>query len=650
MNNWRSKVLVDFQEPLPPLSLVADPDDLLLDEVLLAALKGRNVELVEYNDPVAFRFLFEARYRKLLEQGALRLIIRVKYDLLDQLPYDILQMGRKLTYRLQKLFPKLAYHVVKQFAASDLEALYAVYEQHQGSNSHIDTCDFILRKVYKVPYDMLDDETELTKFLLSKHYRQQNYPGVIEQYLIEQLKKHKKLKEFPITELVTSASFFYDYLQNQWVRFLRLLQEKPVELMETRPIKGLYGKEHIHSFMDAAVFRLLDNLFIEGKLRPVQGFDSKDLPGWTHVGLIIDPYNDDKKRARGMVATLKDKLQFTKGYKDWLQIARLYGEIKNIILSLQLDESDSIASDVQALERETNTRFEQWMEHNYNGLKNLPYLPEPIMLHQVPHYLAALNHARVALLVLDGMSHVQWAQLRSYLTEKNFIFDEHSIFAWVPTVTSISRQALFTGEIPIYFPNTLATTSKEGSAWKLFWENHGVSKNYTGYEKSLGQGDYATVEGLIKPSIKVLGLVVDTIDELVHSAIQGQQGIYAELKLWLNKRYLERLLTALLDSGFDVYITSDHGNQENTGVGRISEGVLAETRGERVRIYRDRYLRDKAAGTYSSIAWSGDGLPGDVFVLLAKSGEAFISEGDFVVSHGGISLEEVIVPFVYVRR
>ena len=129
-----------------------------------------------------------------------------------------------------------------------------------------------------------------------------------------------------------------------------------------------------------------------------------------------------------------------------------------------------------------------------------------------------------------------------------------------------------------------------------------------------------------------------------------QQGIYAELKLWLNKRYLERLLTDLLDSGFAVFIASDYGNQENIGIGHISEGALAETWDERVRVYRERYLRDKAVGTYSSIAWSGDGLPGDVFVLPAKSGEAFICEEDFVFSHGGISLEEVIVPSVHVSR
>ena len=101
--------------------------------------------------------------------------------------------------------------------------------------------------------------------------------------------------------------------------------------------------------------------------------------------------------------------------------------------------------------------------------------------------------------------------------------------------------------------------------------------------------------------------------------------------------------------GFDVYLTADHGNTASTGIGRPNEGVLAETRGERVRIYRDQKLRDQAALEYSSICWPQIALPQDWFVLLAKSGEAFVREGEQVISHGGITMAEVIVPFVQIR-
>jgi hypothetical protein len=143
-------------------------------------------------------------------------------------------------------------------------------------------------------------------------------------------------------------------------------------------------------------------------------------------------------------------------------------------------------------------------------------------------------------------------------------------------------------------------------------------------------------------------MVIDTIDRLMHGALQGYKGLLAEIEVWLQTGYLEQLIQDLTDQGYDVYVTADHGNKESMGIGRLNEGVLAETRGERVRIYRDQKLRDQAAQQYSSISWPQIALPQDWFILLAKSGEAFVREGEQVISHGGISMEEVIVPFVHI--
>lgn len=650
MNTWREQVLLDFNEPIPPLSLVEDPDCLLLDEVLMSTLRDKQVEFTHYGDPVAFRYLFESKYRQALEEQSLRLLVRLSNVSLDQIPYDLLQMGRKLTYRMQTIFPKLSPRVVKQLSVQDLDALYAAYGQYHGSATHNETCDFILRKVFKVAYDMIDNETELVKYLLSKHYRKRQYPEVIEAYLIEQLQGQKGLHKLPLEELIKSPSFFYNYLQKQWFYYLQALQSQPVAWKEESPHHGFCAKENSHPFADEDVYRLLDNLFIEGYLKPVDGFNSKQLPRWTHVGLVIDSTSDNKKRLNGLVASLKEKLHTIENYLNWMNIIPLYAEIKDLILATDFIGDETILGQVKAIEVEMDILFELWMIRNYGGLQNLPYLPKPVMLHQVPHYIAIKHHAKMAMVVLDGMSYVQWTQIRRHLQTINFIFEEQSVFAWIPTSTSFSRQALFTGEMPVYFPHTLGTTRKEEAVWKLFWENHDLYKAYTGYEKSLGWGEegYQSPNSLNKPSLKVLGLVIDTIDNMVHTALQGQRGMYAELELWLKKGYLTGLLTDLIDKGFEVYLISDHGNKESRGIGRISEGVLAETRGERVRIYKDQMLRDKAAAVHSSLAWPGPGLPEDVYILLAKSGEAFIQEGEHVVSHGGISLEEVLVPFIHI--
>lgn len=73
-----------------------------------------------------------------------------------------------------------------------------------------------------------------------------------------------------------------------------------------------------------------------------------------------------------------------------------------------------------------------------------------------------------------------------------------------------------------------------------------------------------------------------------------------------------------------------------------------ETKGERVRIYDDHLLCEQRAKEFSAIEWPAVGLPQHTHPLLAPRDFTFTTKGERIVSHGGISLEEVIVPFVQV--
>ncbi len=631
--------------------MAADPDGLLLDEKVSAKLSEKGIEVYEYEDPVAFRYFFESRFRKEITNQSLNLLVRVADHSTEHLPYDILQLGQTINFSLASIFPKLSLPIIKQLDATDWDILYQVSYQYLGSNSDHETCDFVLRKVFKVAYETINTEADLIKYLLSKHYRHRKYPPIVEDYLINQLEKQNKLAGLPLENLIKSAEFFYTYLQKQWVEFLNEKKRMPEKVRETAPVNG-FNTESPHPFSDPDVRRLLDNLFTEGKLKPVEGYDEKYLPEWTKAGLVIDLLEDEKRRINGMISILKDEVVTAANHKDWMKIAEVYSEMKDLILSLELPKDDQLRDEAKEIEKLIDKNFADWMLKFYGGLRNLPYLPQPVMLHHIPHYLAFRQHHKVALVVLDGMSYTQWVQIRKAIEskQKNFDFEESPIYAWVPTITSVSRQALFTGEIPMYFADSIDRTTKEPSAWERFWENHNVPKIYVAYEKNLGKGEYGTIPSLQQPKVRVAGLVINALDELIHSSIQGHEGVYAEIKVWMKNGYLIQLLEDLISHGFEVYLTSDHGNKESIGVGRLTQGVLAETRGERVRIYKDQTLWEETAEKYPSIKWPGAGLPKDHFVLLSRNNEAFIKEGEAIIGHGGISLEEVIVPFVRIKK
>lgn len=648
MSNWRQNILNDFEEPVPALSLVSDPDGLLLDESLLGSFAAKRIELVDYHDPIAFRYLYEKTFRPALAAGFLHLAVRTQGEVEDVFPYGLLESGRILCYHVSDLFPGLSAPVIRELEPVDLDELYAAGGEYQTALSNAETCDLILRKVFKVACETIDTHEELLKFLLAKHYQNRTYPGSVEAYLVERLSKQKAFQGLPLEEFIRSANIFYQYLQKEWQGFLDLYQGNPSG-WEVKSSGASYG-ESPHALEDPEVRRLMDNLFIEGKLQPLTGYSKSLIPDWARAGIVIDPLADTKTRLSKLYHKIGERLQTVHDYKDWMHLAILWGESNELRFAFGLEKEESWADQAAGLERRLDQTFMTWLLGKFSGLKNLPYIPSPVMVHHIPHYLAAEHHGKTALVVMDGMSWAQWVKIRNYLRGRiRCEMQEKSLYAWVPTITSISRQAIFSGEAPLFFANSLDSTTKEETAWKLFWENHGVISNYTAYHKGLGKGSYSGGQGTWKNTTKVLGLVIDMLDQLGHASLQGSPGLHLEVDLWLKNGYLESLMTDLHTQGFEVYITSDHGNKESRGMGTISQGILAETRGERTRIYSDPGLRDLTARENNLIAWPGDGLPEKMYALLAPGNLAFVRQNDIIISHGGISLEEVIVPFIKIK-
>jgi len=647
MNDWRDSIIQKLKENYIFLNLVSDPDKLLLDEKMFFYLKKENMELVNYDDPVQFRYVFETKYREEIEHRKTKIILRTDDPTPNSFPYDLLQIGVTIQLTLASIFSKLSLPILRQLDRKDLDALYTVYEQYQGSSSDKETLDFILKKVYKISLETINSATDFIKLLLSLHYRNETLPKIVEDFLIAELLKKRMLINLPIKEFITSSRLFYTFLQNEWPNYLMQLQETTNEVEQN---EGIYSKNHF--FSDPDVRRLLNDLFLERKLKPVEGFDYNRLPLWTHPGIIIDPVFEDKRRFKQLFEKLKENVQQLKNYRDWINFSISFGELKYLYLIVKETIEEDIIEKMKSFELHMEENFEKWVINNYYGLISLPYLPKPIMVHHIPLYLAAIEDKKIALLVLDGMNMVQWAQIKFFLDQKGFSFEEHGIFAWVPTLTSFSRQAIFSGNMPMYFSDSIYTTNKEELLWKTFWENHSLNKLQVSYEKGLGNNEYNKnqIIALRKFGIKVAGIVVNIIDELIHNAIQGYEGIVSELNIWLKGKFLVNLLRDLLDQGYSVYITSDHGNKESIGIGKLAEGILVETKGERVRIYKDRSMCKQASKKIDSIVWENVGLPNDIFVLLAKKNNAFIRENEKIISHGGISLEELIVPFIHVIK
>jgi hypothetical protein len=665
MGRWREQILSEFTPQVARLTLVADPNGLLLEEGVLEGIRERGFELIPFEDHVAFRYAYESKFRSRWDRGEetdLVVVLRSASHDLEALPYDLLQAGRKLSFNLGDLFPNLSYPVVAALDRADLDALFDAQLRHApeplGDNA---TKEFVLRHVFEIAPELIKEPKDLLRVLLRRHYRGQRIPAILDERFIQVLRQSGLFEDWPLEAIIPDAHAFFAFLQERWPVFLDSLAKPKDDAVHEDaagydfefPGPALLPFDH----HDIRVY--INNLFLEGLLQPVPHEPSQALSkAWVAYGLKVSPGENRRRRMEGLLdATEKSVPPIEARHGAWLHFAYRWAELVALELEPGATPPDRQRERLEALRARIDSAFTDWVVKNYASLINLPPAP-PVMLHHIPRFLAQRledePRSRFAFLLVDGLALDQWIALREVLGEldSTLQFRENAVFAWIPTITSVSRQAAFAGKAPLYFPASIYTTDKEPFLWTQFWVDQGLTRDEVGYLKGLGDGRLDEMsECLGRPKLRVVGLVIDKVDRIMHGMELGSAGMHNQVRQWARQGFMRGLLGLLHDRGFQVYLASDHGSIEAKGVGRPAEGAVADLRGERVRVYSDSRLRARIKERFpESLEWPPVGLPEGYLALIASNRTAFVREGETVVGHGGISIEELLVPFVRIDR
>jgi hypothetical protein len=662
MDDWRESILNHFIPDGYLKTVVADPDELFRDEGLYREIRSRGFFLLYFEEPISFRFGYESEFRAAWDQGEQRpVVIVVKPDTLEfeKLPADVLQHARRLSFYLKDIFPNLSYNIVSKLERSYFDKLFQAHNQYakQCLGESL-TKEFILKHVFETVPEIIKKESDLLRSLLKRHYRKLNIPALLDQHLLAVLKKGGTFDNWPLDDIVTDRTAFWEFLQERWGLFVRALSGAGAAGVAEPPGLKYPGVREIpFDHDDVRVY--MDNLFQEGILQPVKWLTSAAIPKpWIKVGLkgqtqerrVLDfeeLSGNLEKAAPGEGATVK----------DWLAFAPRYGRMRFLWYENQPEWAPLFSRRYQALSEKLNRSFEAWVLKHYQGLYNYP-AATPVMIHHAVGYMShrVMNQsgAKAAFLLIDGLSVDQWFLLRNALEtdESPMSFRENALMAWIPTVTSVSRQAAFSGKIPVYFTDSIFRTDKDETLWRQFWADRGLAPDEIGFVTMQGNpGDERQLESLLNYRSRVLGCTVFKVDRIMHGTEVGGMGMAAQIKAWMDQGFLKALVERLLLEGFDIYLTSDHGNTEAIGMGGPDEGSLSEQKGQRCRIFSDASLRDKVhRDVGDSLCWDHQGLPMNFHCLLAPQGRSFTQKGLPIICHGGISLDEVMVPFIEIGR
>lgn len=658
MSAFANHILSSFPADLARLWIAVDPDDVLLDEAILAGLRERGFELVPFEDSIAFRLIYEDEYLRRWQAGDAdapkSLVLHLRAEDASDLPADYLADGRLVTLSLAELFPRMSYAVMRQLDPAVLSGLYDAQVHATQDLGDAATKEFVLLHTYRLSPHLISRPEELWGALFKLHYRGDGLPELLAEHLAAVLGRQGAFAKLPLKALFASRTEMLRAVQAAWEQYVDAFGLKGQRVGE-RDVR--WAEPPAIPFEHAEVRVYVDSMFLDGALHPVEVQGSSDaLPEWARVGVVADPLARRNLVAQGINTLAKEIPGAEASHRDWTEWARRYGEVSSRHHVLDSSRAESLRTAMTELRAAADAALLTWCQQHYGDLPSLPAVKSPAMVHHVPRYLAMRRGAgvpKVALVVFDGLAVDQWVTMRELLVQAGapFKFEESACFAWLPTLTSVSRQALFSGLRPREFADNIESTAAEPQLWSRFWRDHELKSPEVLYRKGLRRNDQLDEleVALSAPGIKAAGLVVDTVDEIIHGAVLGKRGVAGQIAVWCSTGFVQRLFGKLLELGFDVYLTADHGNCDALGIGKPGQGVLAETRGERVRTYRSEAVRAETAQTWpATVVLDVPGLPTGFMPLYAGQASAFVTVGEPVVVHGGPSVEELIVPFVRV--
>lgn len=668
---WRRPILERFppsSESQHDLTLVGDPDRIMGEQALLEELRSRGYDLLTYEDNLRLRYAYESSHRRRRDtaEGSSLVVIVQSSDPQHLVPFDLMEQTRSqhrvLHFSLAELFPGLSPSVIASVERSKFDQLMDAVAAHRPPDlGEAASKDFVLKHVYGWAPELIKDQAALLAALLRRHYRNEQLPELLDERLIQRLEETGRFSDWPLDLLIGNRQAFFAFLEERWPHFVaRKFRKDAVKEAAAEYPMTVPGPREI-SFASPEVSVYIDNLFLEGHLTPTDVVDQSAVTlDWAKPGV----QGEDRPSVDARFAQLQDELRSNlpsveADHREWIRFGGRLAEWASLRARIELNEA--VEESAEAFWKEANARFSDWMLERFSTLPNVPYWPYPALVHQIPHRMAHdwSGDRKVALLVLDGMGWSQWGVLRREVTaatQLDYRLRESGVFAWVPTVTPVSRQALFSGEQPFYFKNTITTTSRDEAHWRRFWESKGVDSEAVQFVAPKSHEPDAVFldrlqEAAERPVCVALGAVVPTVDEMAHGAVAGTRGLQAQLRQWAEDGHLWEIVRVLLEQGFEVHITSDHGNVECRGVGAPNVGALVETRGARVKVFDDPKIRDEFVEQFAeAVGWPPVGLPEEYYPMLAQGRAAFGTGGSRMLSHGGISIDEVLVPYVVIEE
>ncbi len=362
--------------------------------------------------------------------------------------------------------------------------------------------------------------------------------------------------------------------------------------------------------------------------------------------------------------------------EEWIS---LYKKIVHWEIELARIEDVSMKEVLSQQKVEANTQFFKFIEKNYLNWINNP-ISSPILSHQIMQksvFPLLSPEKPVFFILIDNLRYDQWKTIHPLIAEYFRLEQENLFYSILPTATQYARNAMFAGLLPLEmekkFPNQWQNDDDEGgkNLFEEFFLTENIKRNFRkeiklSYHKILNQEHaknlFNDLPNLYKNDLNAI--VFNFVDMISHARtdlnmikeLTNDEAAYRSLTLsWFEHSPLLELIKKLSTKEVKVVITSDHGTIR---VNRPTKVIGERSTITNLRYKQGRNLSFVAKDVFQVKDPHEAMLPKhnvSTSFLFAKEDFYFVYQNNYnqfvhyykdTFQHGGISLEEMIVPLM----
>lgn len=378
---------------------------------------------------------------------------------------------------------------------------------------------------------------------------------------------------------------------------------------------------------------------------------------------------------------ISNMLEKNPSFEEWIKIYEMIVE-----WSLRLDEikDKNLTDTFDDLRNNANIIFGNYIQSHYGEMIS-GRAPKPLLSTDIVDrfIIPDTGNIKQALIIIDCFPYDQMSAVEDVLKDE-FSISKQSYYAILPTATEFARNAIFSGlfpsEIEEKFPEIYSgNIDDEKSSNRFEKELLDSQLRYKGidlgkklkYHKIYKIEEFVKIESSLSSfnETQVLAIVVNMVDFLVHNRdkaelvnemMVSESAYRSAIKSWFENSSLFRIIKGLGEMGFKIILTTDHGAKLVNKFTKIS-GDGAISGGMRMKHGKNLTSSNKK----QTVFWQkpSDFKMPSVFkgknIVLAKEDHCFVFEkglNEFykqiknTYQHGGVSLEEMIVPVLVLNK